>query len=88
MTIHIFNTPEAFQSYHHLSDSIDLLLLIEDAVYLCLSQDLTTDPRIKILVDDVRLRSISLSPTLSYISYAEWVSLTDLHQNSVSWGRP
>lgn len=67
----------------------DLLLLIENGVYLWRYQDetllqLAKEQRLFILADDIRARAIEVPEKLQ-ISLGQWVRLTEKHPQSVTW---
>ena len=88
MNLHIFNNPEAYDIYHGFAEPDDVVLLIEDAVYLVLNRDLSQDRRIRILIDDAFQRGVEDTSSYSAISYPEWVALTAACERSISWAKP
>lgn len=71
-------------------DSEDCLLLLGDGVYaltseLSVSALRKSNVQLFALAEDVRLRLPNLQPTLTLVSYAQWVELCVRSGPTISW---
>jgi sulfur relay protein TusB/DsrH len=87
MILHTFNSTDAYRLHGHRPSAEDLLLFIEDGVLITIQQDLTQDPRIRVLREDLAQRGLSEPSTIICISYSDWVGLTLQSQHCLSWTR-
>ena len=87
MILHTFNSIDAYRLHGHRPSAEDLLLLIEDGVLITIQQDLTQDPRIHVLREDLAQRGLPEPSTITCISYSDWVGLTLQSQHCLSWTR-
>jgi tRNA 2-thiouridine synthesizing protein B len=89
--LHIVKTQSAIQSALSCVQSGDVLLLIEEAVYLANGRhhlhEALANQDVFVLLPDVVARGImsSISTTINPIDYIGFVSLTEQHEQSLSW---
>ncbi len=87
MILHTFNSPEAYRLHGHRPSVDDLILLIEDAVFVTTQHDLTHDHRVRVLREDLAQRGLPEPNSITCITYPDWVRLTVESQHCLSWTR-
>ena len=87
MMLHTFNSSDAFRMHGHRASAEDLILLIEDGVFITTQQDLTEDKRIRVLREDLAQRGLPEPSAITCITYSDWVRLTVESQHCLSWTR-
>ena len=87
MMLHTFNSSDAYRLHGHRPSATDLILLIEDAVFITTQQDLTQDHRIRVLSEDLAQRGLPEPRAITCITYTDWVRLTVESQHCLTWTR-
>jgi sulfur relay protein TusB/DsrH len=87
MMLHTFNSSDAYRMHGHRASAEDLILLIEDGVFITTQQDLTEDKRIRVLREDLAQRGLPEPSAITCITYSDWVHLTVESQHCLSWTR-
>jgi len=87
MMLHTFNSSDAYRMHSHRASAEDLILLIEDGVFITTQQDLTEDKRIRVLREDLAQRGLPEPSAITCITYSDWVRLTVESQHCLSWTR-
>ena len=87
MMLHTFNSSHAYRMHGHRASAEDLILLIEDGVFITTQQDLTEDKRIRVLREDLAQRGLPEPSAITCITYSDWVRLTIESQHCLSWTR-
>ncbi|MGK0400684.1 MAG: sulfur relay protein TusB/DsrH, partial [Candidatus Azotimanducaceae bacterium] len=85
MILHTFNSLNAYRLHGHRPSDHDLILLIEDGVFLVGEPNLGRDHRIRVLSEDLDQRGLRAPSAITLISYQDWVRLTTESQHCVSW---
>ena len=87
MMLHTFNSSDAYRMHGHRASAEDLILLIEDGVFITTQQDLPEDKRIRVLREDLAQRGLPEPSAITCITYSDWVRLTVESQHCLSWTR-
>ena len=87
MMLHTFNSSDAYRMHSHRASAEDLILLIEDGVFITTQQDLTEDKRIRVLREDLAQRGLPEPSAITCITYSDWVRLTVESQHCLSLTR-
>ena len=85
-TLHLVNKPAAWDGCHPLLDAEDVVLLIEDGVYL--AQQALGGATFYALEPDIRARGLSqrIHTDIRPASFDEFVGLVESCERIVTWG--
>ncbi len=85
MNLHTFNKPSAFERFASYAGTDDVLLLIEDGVYLCLDVDFC-QTGVCVLEADMAARGLSSRfPDIECIDYRRFVQLCTEADTVYNW---
>lgn len=85
-TLHLVNKPAAWDGCHPLVDAEDVVLLIEDGVYL--AEQALSGATFYALEPDIRARGLSrrINKAIRPASFDDFVGLVEHCQRVVTWG--
>ena len=85
-TLHLVNKPAAWDGCHPLVDAEDVVLLIEDGVYL--AEQALSGATFYALEPDIRARGLSrrINKAIRPASFDDFVGLVESCQRVVTWG--
>lgn len=85
MTLHILSNPEKAQLCQQSLTQDDSVILIGDGAYSANEWPKSSTAQLNILHEDAATRGLDINQDLNQIQYDEFVALSTIHKNSISW---